>query len=214
MVPTFGRGTIRKFSNIMSEMKKLAARVTSRTYCRPVFTADVVSLALWQTYCVLYPLRRPSPGPLQCHGSHIAQSTAKCHAPAKLRVHSESTLNRLESQTEILGRRMLKCRPIADRAAAQQRGPLKRTLNPQTYVRSVRLFRAFDSYSTQPIRAAHVSVCILEYLLSHGENLRTGGSSVCLHLQKKDVITQIATKYRREARPSDESREGRPRTGP
>jgi len=104
---------------------------------------------------------------------------AKWHALAKLRVHSESTLNHLEAQTKILGQRMRAFRDatkdafntveLAGEAAArkrrsaegnittQPRGPLKKALNLNTYkfhalgdyVQSIRLFGTVDSYSTQ-----------------------------------------------------------------
>jgi hypothetical protein len=83
--------------------------------------------------------------------------TAKWHALAKLRVHSESTLNHLESQTKVFGHRMRAFRDATKSefntvelpgesaarrrrslmaggdSVAKQRGSSKKTLNLQTY---------------------------------------------------------------------------------
>ena len=177
---------------------------------------DVVSLvSLTHMQCSIPVFDGLLPDPFNDMVLTLLYQTAKWHALAKLRVHSESTLNHLESQTKILGQRMRafrdatkgefntvelpgetatrKRRSLAGNATTQQRGPLKRTLNLQTYkfhalgdyVQSIRLFGTVDSYSTQLVCAAHVSVCVLKYLLSHRANLRTEWSSAYLRSRTK-----------------------------
>ncbi|KAF9058027.1 hypothetical protein BJ165DRAFT_1521351 [Panaeolus papilionaceus] len=88
-ISTFGRGTIRKFSANSSEMKKMAARDYEDLLqcCIPVF---------WGLL--------PEP-----HNQHVAEllyTASEWHALAKLRMHTETSLQRLHSLTTDFGVQM------------------------------------------------------------------------------------------------------------
>lgn len=165
----------------------------------------------------------------------LLYQTAKWHALAKLRVHSDSTLDHLESQTKIFGRQMRAFRDATkdkfntielpsetaarrrrsaaagDDTSTRQRGPLKRTLNLQTYkfhalgdyVQSIRHFGTVDSYSTQLVSVTRFHVCTLRFMALQGEFAHKVVKRLFALTNKKDTPTQIATKYRRESRLSD-----------
>ncbi|KAH7917181.1 hypothetical protein BV22DRAFT_1052620, partial [Leucogyrophana mollusca] len=89
LVPTFGRDTIRKFASNTSEMKKMAARnFEDLLQCAiPVFDALL-----------------PEP-----HNSHVLTLLFTCahwHALAKLRMHTDETLDLLDSVTAAIGQQL------------------------------------------------------------------------------------------------------------
>jgi len=95
---------------------------------------------------------------------------------------------------------------------AKQRGPLKKELNLQTYkfhalgdyVQSIRLFGTVDSYSTQLVCTIHTPhQHTIALIVSQGEFAHRVVKRLFALTNKKDAVTQIATKYRREARSSD-----------
>jgi hypothetical protein len=165
--------------------------VTSKTFCRWVFHSECEfsSIFLTNLQCSIPVFDRLLPEPFNDIVLTLLYQTAKWHALAKLRMHSESTLAHLESQTKVLGKQMRAFRDatkgnfdtveLPGETAARrrrsvaaggdthtkQRGPLKRTLNLQTYkfhalgdyVQSIRLFGAVDSYSTQLVCTARIS---------------------------------------------------------
>ena len=112
MVPMFGRGTIQKFSNNVSEMKKLAARNFEDIL--QVGTSPVhQSLVLLTNFqCSIPVFDRLLPEPFNSIILTLLYQTVKWHALAKLRIHSESTLCHLESQTKVLGQQMRAFRDV------------------------------------------------------------------------------------------------------
>ncbi|KII83957.1 hypothetical protein PLICRDRAFT_46731 [Plicaturopsis crispa FD-325 SS-3] len=88
-VPSFGRDTIRRFSNNVSEMKKLAAR-------------DFEDLL----QCSIPVFEGLLPSPYDGAVRKLLYRLAEWHALAKLRMHTDSTLDLLESATTELGREM------------------------------------------------------------------------------------------------------------
>ncbi|KAG5649594.1 hypothetical protein H0H81_002919, partial [Sphagnurus paluster] len=173
MVPTFGRSTIRQFSDNVSAMKKLAAQnYEDLLQCAiPVFEGLVDEL----------------------HNTHILNllfTLAEWHCLAKLRLHTESTLTFLDNCTTDLGRSLRKfsntvCSafdtqelprevatpgrrkakkkpaPLSDQVATGapvKSHPKKKTFNMFTYklhslgdyVQTIQQFGTSDSYSTQP----------------------------------------------------------------
>lgn len=117
----------------------------------------VLSLSLTDFQCSIPVFDGLLPEPFNDIVLTLLYQTAKWHALAKLRVHSESTLNHLEVQTKILGQQMRafrdttkdtfstvelpsetaarKRRSLATKGnvTAQPRGPLKKVLNLHTY---------------------------------------------------------------------------------
>ena len=78
---------------------------------------------------------------------------------------TKDEFNTVELPGETAARRRRSLAAVGDPPPKKPRGPLKRTLNLQTYkfhalgdyVQSIRLFGAVDSYSTQLVRATCVS---------------------------------------------------------
>ncbi|KAJ3837892.1 hypothetical protein F5878DRAFT_584314 [Lentinula raphanica] len=98
-IPTFGLDTIRAFANNASEMKKLAARdFEDLLQCSiPVFEGLLPDEAHNMLMTLLY-------------------RAAEWHALAKLRMHSEDTLQHLETVTQQLGKLMRKFRDLSNSA--------------------------------------------------------------------------------------------------
>ncbi|KAG6895033.1 hypothetical protein C0992_003455 [Termitomyces sp. T32_za158] len=182
MVPTFGRSTIRRFSDNASAMKKLAAHnYEDLLQCSmPVFEGL---------------LEEPYNGIVL----DLLFTLAEWHALAKLRLHTETTLQQLESCTSDLGRLLRKfsnyvcpkfdtrelpreeaargrrkareykhqpssnAKPASDQDSTTCKGPPKKTFNMQTYklhslgdyVSTIRRFGTTDSYSTQTGELEH-----------------------------------------------------------
>ncbi|KZT30276.1 hypothetical protein NEOLEDRAFT_1153539 [Neolentinus lepideus HHB14362 ss-1] len=177
LVATFGHGTIRRFSNNASAMKKLAARdFEDLLQCSlPVFEGLLAE-------------------PYDKHVQELLFALAEWHAGAKLRIHTEQTLEDLQSATTHLGARLrhfvkYTCpsfdtkelpREEAARVRRQQKrqantnmvgnrtpgGRKRKLFNLSTYKchalgdypRQIRVFRTSDSYSTQTGEMEHKSV--------------------------------------------------------
>ncbi|TFK50717.1 hypothetical protein OE88DRAFT_1630361 [Heliocybe sulcata] len=173
-VPTFGRSTIRRFSNNASAMKKLAAR-------------DFEDLL----QCSIPVFEGLLPEPHNKNVGNLLFALAEWHASAKLRLHTESTLQQLESSTSYLGTQLhhfvnntCPCfdtkelpREEAARARRKQRaahssvaatpaapgGHKRKTLNLSTckchalgdYANQIRAFGTSDGISTQPGEFEH-----------------------------------------------------------
>ncbi|KAF9044315.1 hypothetical protein BJ165DRAFT_1347384, partial [Panaeolus papilionaceus] len=92
-ISTFGRGTIRKFPANSSEMKKMAARDYEDLLqcCIPVF---------WGLL----------PEPHNRNLSELLYTASKWHALAKLRMHTETSLQRLDTLTTDFGVQMRRFR--------------------------------------------------------------------------------------------------------
>ncbi|KIO04949.1 hypothetical protein M404DRAFT_142276, partial [Pisolithus tinctorius Marx 270] len=173
-VPTFGRDTIRKFSNNASAMKKLAAR-------------DFEDLL----QCSIPIFEGLLPPPYNDTTMDLLFELVTWHALAKLWLHTKTSLHFLDSSTTRLGclfrhfktavcdqiatkdlpseeaargRRMAASAARAQgdgnsRPATAQTGPQQRTFNLSTYklhtlgdyVASIRLFGTTDNYSTQVV---------------------------------------------------------------
>ena len=139
-------------------MKKLAARDFEDIL--QVGTSSVHQLLVFLTnfQCSIPVFDRLLPEPFNGIILTLLYQTAKWHALAKLRIHSESTLGHLESQTKVLGQQMRAFRDVtkdklntvelpgeaaarrrrslaagSDPSPKQPRGPMKRTLNLHTY---------------------------------------------------------------------------------
>ncbi|KIY47949.1 hypothetical protein FISHEDRAFT_44301 [Fistulina hepatica ATCC 64428] len=166
-IPTFGVDTIRRFSNNVSAMKKLAARDFEDMLqcCIPAFE-----------------------GLLPDHEANerlvtLLYHTAEWHALAKLRMHTEQTLSSLERSTAEFGRLLRQFRDFTAEkyvtyetprelearqrhaaataaSSAQPRAPITRrrmVLNLNTYkfhalgdyAAQIRRFGTTDGYSTQ-----------------------------------------------------------------
>lgn len=113
-MPTFGSSTIRRFATNASEMKKLAARDFE----------DLLQvrnmLIIWDLAPILCPqcsipaFEGLLPEPHNTMVRTLLYRTAEWHAFAKLRLHTESTLNHLEQITTDLGRLMRKFRDVTN----------------------------------------------------------------------------------------------------
>ncbi|KAL6306020.1 hypothetical protein BKA93DRAFT_913438 [Sparassis latifolia] len=201
-IPTFGRATIRRFSEKASEMKKLAARdFEDLLQCAiPVFDGLLPSPHNEIVLTLLYRF-------------------AEWHALAKLRMHTDSTVLSLEKATMALGHAERQAR--LRRAAAQQAASLPRasvqtgdtaptvapvltgpapvcntdrrrkTFNTTTYKyhaladypRTIRLLGTTDSYTTQTGELEHRRV-----------------KRLYAHTNKKHVARDISKHERRETR--------------
>jgi len=165
-IPPFSQATIRKFTNNVSQMKKLAAR-------------DFEDLL----QCSIPAFEDLLEEPHNKHLMKLLYRTAEWHAFAKLRVHTDSTLEHLEMLTKEFGFLMrqfrdLTClqfrttelpREVAARNRRQQPAQARvpsassesesgfKTLNISTikfhslgdYVRTIQMFGCTDSFSTQ-----------------------------------------------------------------
>ena len=122
------------------------------------FTANAkYQVFLTDPQCSIPVFDRLLPEPFNGIVLTLLYQTAKWHALAKLKVHSESTLDHLESQTKVLGQQMRAFRDatkgefntvelpgetaarrrrslaVGSDTATKQQGPRKKTLNLQTY---------------------------------------------------------------------------------
>ncbi|KAG5634841.1 hypothetical protein H0H81_000543 [Sphagnurus paluster] len=88
-IPTFGSSTIRRFANNASEMKKLAAR-------------DFEDLL----QCAIPAFEGLLPEPHNSHIMKLLYRTAEWHALAKLRMHTDPTLQHFEVLTKEFGQLM------------------------------------------------------------------------------------------------------------
>lgn len=188
-VPTFGRFTIRRFHNNVSEMKKLAARdfedILQASFVP--FSLTISLMQLIQHYpggqCSIPAFEGLLPKPFNGMLLRLLYKAAEWHALAKLRMHTDSTLDLLEAVTREFGRLMRQfCDKTSDefdtresphKTGTQSGGAhssKKKKLNLNTYkfhalgdyVATIRLFGTTDSYSTQVVGpiSRHIATCI------------------------------------------------------
>jgi hypothetical protein len=108
-VPTFGRGTIRRFSENASEMKKMAARNYEDLLqvSRTLITLTITDLD-HTIQCAIPTFEGLLPSPHNEIVLTVLFRLAEWHALAKLRMHTESTLTYMESVTTVIGRELRK----------------------------------------------------------------------------------------------------------
>ncbi|KJA26291.1 hypothetical protein HYPSUDRAFT_133110, partial [Hypholoma sublateritium FD-334 SS-4] len=204
-IPTFGRDTIRRFTNNVSELKKLGAR-------------DYENLL----QCSMPVFEGLLPEPHNSNLLDILFTLAHWHAMAKLRQHTELSLHVLESITAQLGRLLRNFRDTTSEAfetkelkrevAARMRrsskkptsstdtSPTQTALNPEKrnkglnlntyknhslgdYVEMIRRNGTIDSYSTEAMELEHRSP-----------------KSRYLRTSRKDFESQLSRIERRQAR--------------
>ena len=172
-VPTFGRFTIRRFHNNVSEMKKLAARdfediLQVRTPPQHV-SPSLHANAHLSFKCSIPVFEGLLPEPFNGMLLRLLYKAAEWHALAKLRLHTDPTLDLLEAVTKEFGCLMRQFRDKTSgefntvelpRGANARNGgshsSKRKTLNLNTYkfhaladyVATIRLFGTTDSYST------------------------------------------------------------------
>ncbi|KAG0694659.1 hypothetical protein DFH29DRAFT_1006136 [Suillus ampliporus] len=179
LTPTFGRDTIRKFASNASEMKKMAARdFEDLLQCAiPVFDGLL-----------------PEP-----HNKDVLTLLSTCahwYALAKLRMHTDETLDLLDAVTVELGKQLRQfqkhtCEAFKTQELRREAESRKmKTFNLQTYKihalgdysTSICNFGTTDSYSTEPGE--------LEHRTSKARYHRT---------DRKEYVKQITRIERREA---------------
>ncbi|KAF7967740.1 hypothetical protein HWV62_33264 [Athelia sp. TMB] len=200
-VPSFGRDTIRRFSNNVSELKQLAAR-------------DYEDLL----QCAIPVLDGLLPEPYNTEILTLLFVCSHWHALAKLRMHTDCTLDMLDEETTNLGtclrsfaantceayithelpretaaRNRRKAKNGAKTAAPSIANPSSKlkTYNLRTikhhflgdYARTIRMFGTTDSYTTEPGE--------LEHKTPKQRYVRTSG---------KEFVKQMAGLERRETR--------------
>ena len=201
-VPTFGRFTIRRFHNNVSEMKKLAARDFE-----DILQVAFVSFSLTMSQianttsscgqCSIPVFEGLLPEPFNGMLLRLLYRAAGWHALAKLRIHTDLTLDLLEAVTREFGRLMRQFRdktlgefdtrefPHETGAQRGGRSSKKKKLNLNTYkfhalgdyVATIRLFGTTDSYSTQVVGSIPLYHCLHRGLISCRGNLHTVSSS-------------------------------------
>jgi hypothetical protein len=107
-IPTFGRSTIRRFSTNASEMKKLAARNFEDLL--QVSTSTLFSFLAHVSQCAIPAFEGLLPEPYNTDLMTLLYRLAEWHALAKLRMHTDSTLNLMDSVTTKLGQQLRKFR--------------------------------------------------------------------------------------------------------
>ncbi|KAF8835853.1 hypothetical protein BDN67DRAFT_992306 [Paxillus ammoniavirescens] len=159
-VPTFGRDTVRRFRRNVSEMKKMAAR-------------DFEDLL----QCAILVFAGLFPGPHHSQILKLMFLLGHWHGLAKLQMHTDETLNILESITKNLGDELHKfvsetCPAFSAKelrqsggavAQAQGNNRCQKVLNLRTYklhalgdyAAQIKQYRTTDSYSTQPGELEH-----------------------------------------------------------
>ena len=101
-VPTFGRDTIRLFRENASAMKKLAAR-DYEDLLQVSMKAPAIRLSSWSWQCAIPVFEDLLPSPHNEVALDLLFTLATWHAYAKLRLHTSTTLNKLETATKQLG---------------------------------------------------------------------------------------------------------------
>ncbi|PSR74642.1 hypothetical protein PHLCEN_2v9671, partial [Hermanssonia centrifuga] len=215
-VPTFGRDTIRRFSNNVSGMKKLAARNFE----------DILQ-------CVIPCIEGLLPPTLDKIVLDLLWDLAVWHALAKLRLHTDSTLRVLEKATTYLGssvRRFARAcddidtRELPHEEAARGRrqtakgkgttttGKKRKTLNLQTskwhdlghVPARIRSSGTTDNYSTQVVGPINYQQIMLTHRrlgpsqLSQGECEHKRVKRMYARTNKRKHEGQIAAKDHRE----------------
>jgi hypothetical protein len=107
LTPTFGRDTVRKFDSNASEMKKMAARdfedLLQVRFC-------IVLTTLYYSYlsnqCAIPVFDGLLPEPHNTNVLALICACAHWHALAKLRMHTDETLDLLDTATVTLGKQL------------------------------------------------------------------------------------------------------------
>ncbi|KJA12873.1 hypothetical protein HYPSUDRAFT_1084937, partial [Hypholoma sublateritium FD-334 SS-4] len=103
-VPTFGRDSIRRFANSVSELKKLGARdYENLLQARKLTVIVLYSDPLLCLKCSIPVFEGLLPEPHNTHVLNVLFALAHWHALAKLRQHTDQSLIILESATVKLG---------------------------------------------------------------------------------------------------------------
>lgn len=105
-VPTFGRSTIRRFSEDASGMKKLAAR-----NFEDLLQVCLQSLEIWITFkrvqkCAMAVFDGLLPAEHNNDIQSLLFTTAEWHTLAKMRLHTDSTLAWLDESTKAFGKQI------------------------------------------------------------------------------------------------------------
>lgn len=222
LVPTFGRSTIRRFTENVSAMKKLAARnFEDMLQCAiPVFEGLLDSPHNEAILDLLFIL-------------------AEWHTLAKLRMHTDSTVNRLKAITTELGRLLRRFQkytcsffvtkelPKEEAARGRRQAAKKAKANPGSapqgvpkttpkiklfslltyklhalgdYVWSILFFGSTDSYSTQPVSYTYIGLyCyLLTYQCSQGELEHRHVKRFYARTNKNQAVRQMTRLERRE----------------
>ncbi|KAJ3526401.1 hypothetical protein NMY22_g10179 [Coprinellus aureogranulatus] len=107
-VPTFGRDTIRRFTNNVSEMKQLAARdwedlLQARSLSKSVAFTGHANLDVLSRQCAIPAFEGLLPPPHNNRVLKLLFIFAQWHGLAKLRMHTDHTLHILDTLTTDLG---------------------------------------------------------------------------------------------------------------
>jgi hypothetical protein len=102
-VPTFGRDTIRRFSNNISELKKLAARDFEDLLQVRICLQFPTQVLTWGLQCAIPVFEGLLPEPHNTTILRLLFTCAHWHALAKLRMHTDQTLRILDDVTTQIG---------------------------------------------------------------------------------------------------------------
>lgn len=105
MVATFGRGTIRRFGNNVSGMKKLAGRDFEdilQVFTMFIFCLFMLISCCSCTKCIIPVIEDILPPPHNDVVLDLLFELASWHAFAKLRIHTDITLNLFRAATQSL----------------------------------------------------------------------------------------------------------------
>lgn len=220
-IPTFGRYTIRRFHNNVSDMKKLAARdFEDILQACPNFPLFAVSRTLlkYGGQCSIPVFEGLLPEPFNGMLLRLLYKAAEWQALAKLRMHTDSTLDLLEAVTGEFGRLMRQFRDrtsdkfdtveLPRETGAQKGGARssKKKLNLNTYkfhalgdyVATIRRFGTTDSYSTQVVSSiVHCTIAASKFNFPQGELAHRLVKRLYGLTNKKDAAEQISRRYRR-----------------
>lgn len=105
-MPTFGRSTIRRFTSDVSEMKKLAARDFEDMLQVGITQLERIYSSNCRQQCSIPCFEGLLPSPHNEQILDLLYVLAAWHASAKLRMHTESSLNILDSWTTALGQHL------------------------------------------------------------------------------------------------------------
>ncbi|TBU21549.1 hypothetical protein BD311DRAFT_678089 [Dichomitus squalens] len=223
MMPTFGRATIRRFTDNVSAMKKMAAR-------------DFEQMLKCSIPC----FENLLPEPANSIVLTMLFELAMWHAFAKLQLHSESTLTAFETSTSTLGQAMRaflrhvcsqystqelpretqsRQRRKARRAAAAPQNDQTATMSSKIkkfnvlntpkyhrlgdYPRSIVEFGTSDNMSTQVGEFEHQRV--KQFYRRTNKN-RTFGRQIALEVRRANILNKIAQAQAQPAKPRKQRR--------
>ncbi|KAH7920743.1 hypothetical protein BV22DRAFT_1020666 [Leucogyrophana mollusca] len=214
LIPTYGRGVIRRFSNNTSQMKRLAARDFE----------DILQCAM-PTFEGLFP---------RTHNEIILTLLyrfAEWHAYAKLRLHTDSTLDLMSDTFTALTKqlRLFRKKTCGDfhtvelpkekdararrkkgkKASTGESAPRLKQFNLRTYkfhalgdyVRTIRLFGTTDSYTTQIGELAHRAIKAF-YSLTNKNNTN---KDLAKHEHRRRRLRRMRESSALDNRPSPEN---------